>query len=526
MTMGQPQYTRAGTLWYVSDGLIWDRFPPEHRGADGRPRECSSKLFVLNPQRRSARVTARFYHTDRPPTARSFTVRAGAIETLELATMDEVPHRQSFWIALESTLPVFPQACHEDYRGWDPVPDALIAPAPYPGPLADETRWVFPDCFNMAPRPGMSWYEQETLSLLNPNKERVSVRVRYLLRAFDGGAEETVEIPAERVAQLDVWARGPSLNGERKGPPVHMANSYEYVVHLDATAPVIAQTTRRARWAGEASVIGARSTMGFPLRRGSHDLWHYPAGEIVDRGILPRATPAQHPLSQCDNTWNLLFIHNLDEQRDAEAKVTFHKPSGDRTVGGPIRVPAGKSSLECLHAPPWLNQHIQVNEPFGMTLTADRPVVPEICGAEFEMWSQVCPGSMSAVNFYPGPLKGERTWWLGIGRAGGRDDLNVEWRQSYHLLNPGRTKVRVTLHFLGLGRSGSAPTHTVDLARGGVARVDSADVPGLPVDRPFAVRAEGDGAFCAQAFIRTFTRGLPHSRAMSSMIGVPMSLHP
>jgi hypothetical protein len=522
--MGQPQYARAGSVWYVSDGLIWDSFPPEYRAEGGRPRECSSKLYVFNPQRRSARVTARFYHTNRRPTATSLTVRAGEIEALELATMSGVPHRQAFWIAVESSLPVLPQACHEDYRGWDPVPDALISPAPYPGPLTDETKWVFPDCFNMAPHPRLSWYEQETLSLLNPNKEPVRVHVQYLLRGCDGGAEETVEVQAERVAQLDVWARGPRPIGERRGAPVRMADSHEYVVHLDASAPIVAQTTRRARWVGEPSVIGARSTMGFPLRKGSHDLWHYPAGEIVGRGILPRATPTDHPLSQCDNTWNLLFIHDLDATRDAQAVATFHKADGSCTQSGPIVVPAFKSSLECLHGAPWLGEQVQVNEPYGLTVRADRPVVPEMCCAEFEMWSQVCPGAMSAVNFYPGPLRDERSWWLGIGRAGGRDDLNVEWSQSYHLLNPGRKRVEVTLSFLGLGRRGRALSRSVLLAPGAVARVHSADIPGLPADVPFAVKADGDGPFYAQTFIRTFTRGLPHSRAMSSMMGLPMAL--
>ena len=40
----------------------------------------------------------------------------------------------------------------------------------------------------------------------------------------------------------------------------------------------------------------------------------------------------------------------------------------------------------------------------------------------------------------------------------------------------------------------------------------------------FAVRAAGDGPFCAQVYGRPFTRGLPHSRAMYSFIGVPMGL--
>jgi hypothetical protein len=136
------------------------------------------------------------------------------------------------------------------------------------------------------------------------------------------------------------------------------------------------------------------------------------------------------------------------------------------------------------------------------------------------MWSQVCPGAMTAVNFYGGPLSDETVWWLGIGHTGGDDAVSLEWQQSWHLFNPTDRPVRATLSFLGL--DGPPLTHAVALAPGGVARVGSKDVAGLPMGKPFAVKAAGDGPFCAQVYGRTFTRGLPHSRAMYSFIGVPM----
>ena len=45
--MAQIQHQRAGTLWYVSDGFIWDDLPAGYRTEPGRPLECSSKLFVF-----------------------------------------------------------------------------------------------------------------------------------------------------------------------------------------------------------------------------------------------------------------------------------------------------------------------------------------------------------------------------------------------------------------------------------------------------------------------------------------------
>ncbi|GAF86407.1 unnamed protein product, partial [marine sediment metagenome] len=263
--MALGQYRRSGRLWYVSDGLVWDDLPVSYRTDPQRPLECSSKLFVFNPQDRTAQVKARFYHTNRPPTSIRFSVRAGKIKTVELASLDEVPHRQCFWIVVESDLPVLPQACHEDYTFWDPVPDALLSVAPYPGPLKDETTWLFPDCFQGG---ATSWYEQETLTLLNPRRQAVKARIRYLLRTAEPGAEEQIEIPAERVVALNVWQRNPRLLGRKNGPPVRLTG--EYAVRIDATGPIVTQSTRRARWLGQPSIVGARSTMGFPMRGDGH----------------------------------------------------------------------------------------------------------------------------------------------------------------------------------------------------------------------------------------------------------------
>lgn len=509
----QPQSGRPGTLWYVSDGFIWDDLPASYRTESGRPLECSSKLFVFNPQDKTARVKARFYQVDRPPPGIERSVGPGKIEAMELATLGEVPHKQSFWIAVTSDVPVLPQARHEDYTFWDPVPDALVSVAPYPGPLEDETTWIFPDCYQSSGKP---WYELETLTILNPNQQSVKARIRWLLRGRDLGGEEEIEIPGERVISLEVMERYPRLLGTKNGPPVRVAG--DYAVRIDATGPVVAQSTRRARWAGRPSIVGARSTMGFPLRGRGHDLWYYPGGAILDRGVLPRG-------SNSDVSWNLLFTHNPDERQKARATVTFHRGDGSSTRSEPLEIPPQKSDLQWLHLEPWLGKHTFLHKPWAMTVSADRPVVPEVTNAEYEMWSQGCPSAMTAVNFYPGPLKDERTWWLGIGQAGGADDINTEWSQAYQLFNPGREKTaHVTLSFLDLGEPGSKLSRAVEIRPGAVVRVESKEIVGLPLGRPFVVRADGDVPFCPQVFARTFTRGLPYTRAMYSFIGIPIEL--
>jgi len=513
--MAPPQYRRSGKYWFVGDGFVWDDWPEDCRMEPGRPHECSSRLLVFNPGGRTARVKVRFFHVDRSPTSIECRVGGGRIESIELATLPEVPHKQAFWIAVEADRPVLPQARHEDYSRWDPVPDAMIATAPYPGPLEDETSWIYPDCYQSAWAPSGrkgSWYERELVTILNPNEEPVKARVRYFLRQWDGGGEEEIEVPGKRVVALDVWERHPLLLGERNGPPVRVCG--DYAMRIDATGPIVTQKARRCRWTGQPDIVGARSTMGFPLRGRGHRRWHYPGGAIVDRDILPRE-------QNCDVTWNLLFIHNLDARQRARARIRFHREDGSVRESKEIVIPPLKSDLEWLHLEPWLGQHAPLNDPWAMTVTADRPVVPDVTCAEFEMWSQVCPGAMSAVNFYPGPLRDERVWWLGIGPQGGADHLNIEWQQGYHLFNPGRRKVEVELAFLGAGR---VRTHAVEVPAGGVRRVESGEVDGLPLHEPFAVRATGDRPFCAQVFVRAFTRGLRPTRSMYAAMGVPVAL--
>ena len=129
-------YLRPGKLWYVSDGFIWDDLPASYRVDDGRPLECSSKLLVFNPQGKQANVKVSFYHVDRPPTGVQLSVGAGEIRTLELATLPEIPHKQSFWIVIESDVPVLPQALQLS----EPLP-ALQQQEPLPLFLRKPSFW-------------------------------------------------------------------------------------------------------------------------------------------------------------------------------------------------------------------------------------------------------------------------------------------------------------------------------------------------------------------------------------------------
>lgn len=81
----------------------------------------------------------------------------------------------------------------------------------------------------------------------------------------------------------------------------------------------------------------------------------------------------------------------------------------------------------------------------------------------------------------------------------------------------------MTLALLGLA-SRRRFEREVALAPGAVAWVHAEQFDRLPVGERFAARATGDGVFCAQVFVRARTRGLRPTRAMYSMMGVPMAL--
>ena len=505
--------TQFGTHWFVGDGYIFNRLASRFRTKTARPRECSTKLFIFNPESKRAQITARFYHPDRPPSTLIFTVAAGAIHLTDLAELTEIPHNQSFWIEVESDIPIIPQVRHEDYTFWDPVPDAMVSPTPYPGPLKAETSWVHPDCYQGG---ASSWFEQEIVTILNPGPKPVKARIRYLLRTFDQGGEEQIEIAPQRIAQINVWERTPRIIDSKSGAFVQIMG--DYAVRVDADGPVISHATRRARWRGFEPVIGSRGSIGVPLRKPHPKVWYYPGGLFLQRPQFPRDT-GSGPWARSDIGWNLLFTHNVDESKPANATVRFHGPDG-RSSEGTLTVPPLKSDLQWLFHKPWIDDHTHAGEPYAMVVQSGGAVVPEVTNAEFELWSQVCPGAMSSVNFFPGPLRDQRSWCLGIGQAGGSDAGPVEWEQNWHIFNPGRKPAAVRLSFVGLPAGAASPTHALTIPAAAVAMVSSRDIVGLPTGVPFMTRADSDIPICCQTFAFTFARGLPYVRGMYGYMGI------
>ena len=132
------------------------------------------------------------------------------------------------------------------------------------------------------------------------------------------------------------------------------------------------------------------------------------------------------------------------------------------------------------------------------------------------------PGGMGAGNLVSDVAAGLQESWLGVAFHGGADYQPAEWSAAWQVVNPGVTPLRTELTFF----TADAPpiVHHVTVAPGRVVRVNGGDVPGLPMDRPFTVRARGDQPFAAFTWVRVNARGQSALRAMSSTSGVAVKL--
>jgi len=482
-----------GREWFLGEGLV--RSPTTRT-----PPSAATHLFVFNPHATPARASVVFYQSAAPPDEVPIEVAPGGLAAFDLAAFSGAPLETPFWVVLRADRPVLPQLRQEEYSGGHPVPDALVATAPYPGPLERERRWVFPDGFQGG---SGGWHEHETLTLLNTGPAAAEVDIAYHFRADGRIARERVRVGPHRIALVNLWERRPRAGD---GLPVDLVG--DYAIRLDASSPIIAQQTRRARWVGHEPVVGARSSFGVPLTEAVPPYWFYPGGLLLDQDTPPRGDGTDH-------SWSLLFTHNLASAPTPFA-LTVHGPTGPRPL---VRLPAPPhaSDLQWLHQAPWLGTYTRVGEPWALSIRTDGPLIPGVTAAEFDAWSQALPGAMTMVDLYPGPLTNERVWWMGIAEEGARAGSATEWVVTYQFFNPGDRAVEVTLSRFGAGAPYSI--RTVSVPPGGVAMLGPDDDGGRGA--PVAARAEAAAPFVAQVTVRAFVRGVTRTRAMYSALGTP-----
>lgn len=469
-----------GRLWYVGDGALG---------------QGQTRLFLFNPGEEVARVELRFYRERNAPQTFTREVPAGKVVESDVAELDGLPHGEPFWLVTESATPIFPQLRQAYFAANDPVPDALLSVAPYPGPLSNETTWIYPDCFVGGAE---HWFENETITILNPGRTSVMVRLTYL---SDGqAAVEEIGIPAQRMVALDAGARHPRLHG---GSGDDAGVGGNYALRIEADASVMTQMTRRARLLGASRIVGARSAIGFPLSDAPPRVWHYPGGYDA------------RPAPGGGEPWNLLFLFNPDPVASVNAELIFHGTEGRRSTYPDFAIPPSTSDLRWLHH--WLGEYV-TREPWALTVHASGPLVAELTSAEFETRDDACPEAMTAVNLCAEPLAGRASQWLGIAPIGTSPEGGF-WHQHYALLNPGAEPASVTLSFQGL--AGETRRHTLVIPSAAVARVDAGAIEGLPAGEPFAVRADAVRPLCAQTVVRVTAGEQSYTRAIHSFVGVP-----
>jgi hypothetical protein len=499
----------AGRQWYVGDGLFVSSIDPAAQPPDGVPADWASSLHVVNPGAEPAHVVMTIFHVGRTPSRSAFEVPPGRLYSIDLARRRDVPRDAAFWIAVEADQPVFPQLVHQTFRPWDLVPEGVTMVTPQPAPLDDShTEWIYPDAFQGGTR---SWLEQETITLLNPWPAPAQARLNFEYR--DGRPARTVEVTlaAERVTAIELQLLFPA-----EGSALAPALSGDFSISISATRPVVSQQTRRVYWRGRKEITSLSARV--PMRR-SDALeareWYYAGGWTRDLRILPRD-------GQTDRTWHLLFTYPLE----ARSRALQLRPAAGDAGAALTSLPLlpGRSDLQWLHQPPWRELFGGDERPWGFSLQADGPVAPAVTTAEFEPWSQAMPGGMGAGNLVSDVAARRQESWLGVAYHGGADHQPTDWSAAWQVFNPGTTPLQAELSFHVA--DGPPLVHHFVVGSGRVTRVTGDAVPGLPLDRPFAVRARGDRPFAAHAWVRAQARGQGTVRALSSAAGVAIQLDP
>lgn len=498
-----------GRRWYL--GEWWHR-PADHNTKGGGARTVVS---VFNPQQATAHLALQLLCSGGLVISRALAVSGG--ELAEITSDDDGrPVREgSCWAVADADRPVLPFLRVEEYSEDPLVPDALVAAGPWPAPLPPAGEWIFADGFQGGTE---SWYEEETLSVLNPGPGPANVRVSFHRRGGRAAppADHELQVPAGDVRLLQLSTLRPR---ERTPAALPISLLGDYAVRLRADRPVVAQQTRRAQRPRRAGVIGARSGLGFPVGSGTHRLWYYAGGEVRP------SPPPTHPWAT--TTWSLLFTHSLDARFSNRYHLVFHDEQGPVRQSWPLRVPPGVSDLRWLHARPFFGNYSTLGRPWAVTLKSAAAVVPLVSIAEFDPDAKATPGAMGVVSMHPGPLTTERTWWLGPMPIGRGADGAASWQATVFVFNPGTRSNTLSVSTFLAGADGKGPTTrtSIVLPAGAVRALDATQLASVGTNGQRATfRVEAETPVVVQATVRLLRMDSRPTRAMYSMLGFPLPL--
>jgi len=492
--------------WYSCDGLITDR----HNGMEmeGHPMASAGYVSVLNPNSDAADVTITFYHQNVEPTYHKLNVPPQQTEVVEVHNVEASGGRNRYYgLKVEADIPVIAQHTTHEYKAWDRVPEGMISVVMYPGPLEGETEWYFPDSW-MGGGGTMSWYERETMTILNPNPTDAEVTVTFYLDGKTGTEKFTIH--GQRVYPL--WL----FNVEHLGLANGKRSMSQSSMRVTSDLPIVVQKTRKAYLQFDPTTQGMWTSIGIPAHpensaRETYTEWWYPGGYVQDVGNYPKDDDDQLG-------WDLYFMFNPSVDKVANVDTTFYYESAE-PKHLEVKVEPLRHSLVWLHREQY-REYTGRNQPYGVRISSDIPVFPHWTRGEYESWGEHCPTAMFGVVPYRGPLKDETKWYYADGFV--QDDethplIQTEW---ISILNPNDKRSDVTL--IIYTKSGLVD-HQTEVDSQSVKLIKLEELEIVPKGQRYGVCVESTLPVVVQQTRRSLVKGgTPSSKSTFATMAVPV----
>ena len=492
--------------WYSCDGLITDRH--NGREIEGHPMASAGYISVLNPgTEEAADVTITFYHQNVEPTHFRLKVPPQHIEVVEVHNLEESGERNKYYgLKVESSIPIVAQHTTHEYKAWDRVPEGMISVVMHPGPLTGETEWYFPDAW-MGGAGKMSWFERETMTVLNPNPEDAEVKITFYLEGKTG--VEKFIAHGQQVYPL--WLFGVEHLGLANG----VRGMAQFSAKVEASLPIVVQKTRKAYLQFDPTTQGMWTSIGIPAHpaEGGYTEWFYPGGYVQDVGNYPKDDVDQLG-------WDLFFMFNPSVDKVAHVDTTFYYESAE-PKHLELTVEPSRHSLCWLHHEQF-EEYTGRNQPYGIRISSDIPVFPHWTRGEYESWGEHCPTAMFGVVPYKGPLTNETEWYYADGFVQNSEShplIQTEW---VSILNPNEEKTDITV----VVYTSSGPSeYSADIAPQSVRLIKMEELEIVPRGERYGVGVKSSLPVVVQQTRRSLTKGgTPSSKSTFGTMAAPLML--
>jgi hypothetical protein len=228
-----------------------------------------------------------------------------------------------------------------------------------------------------------------------------------------------------------------------------------------------------------------------------------------------------HPLTGLD--W--LAVLNPGEAPAAVVLTAFFAEAPPATYR--LEAEPGRSTLLELHR---LEPALPRNEPFGLRVASDRPVVAQATQYEFRAFERL-PDAAGSQVLYPGPLSDEREWYFADGfTCDGTGQRMWFEHERLYVLNPGPAEARIDLTLYS-EREASLLQYWVAPERLHVLTFDDQpgfrwrrDADGLRSSVFFSLRLRSTVPVVVQKTRRDYVRFDPTVQGMWTAIGCPAAV--